>query len=172
MNEENKHTTEPQFHKAAVINSALIPMNDFVLREQKNVMWDSFNRCVRYAIFSKEPLALKMFVPCDENGNYMKEPYEVFEDETEEFIDYMVDYENAKDSILFEGFKVTEEEDVFYIQKNDIEFEYHKNTDMWQCNSEDVYLDIEALAKYSENICTPIKLTDNAIKLIFGQHCL
>jgi len=155
-----------QLNETAVINSALIPMTDFVLREQKNIMWDSFNKVVRYANFLKQPLTLGMFIPCDEDGNILKEPKFV-SPEGVKWEDYVKQFEQAKERVLFEGFEVTKEEGVFYIQKNDIELWYNKKADMWEHLGEDVYWDIESLSKYSENICTTIKLTDNAIKRIF-----
>ena len=61
--------------------------------------WDTWKMLYDYANFLSQKLELWMFVPCDENGNVLeyKEPYE---DGTN------IQYQQAKDRVLFEGFEV------------------------------------------------------------------
>ena len=85
----------------------LITMTDFVLNQEQKlneshlIAEPAIDSIFNYAKFLKQPLTLGMFMPCDEEGNVLKEPYEVYDDETEEFIDYMVDFHEAKDKVLF-----------------------------------------------------------------------
>jgi hypothetical protein len=73
---------------------------------------DAFNEIINYANFLKQPLTLGMFIPCDEKGNVLEEPMcmlkykkQVFkrsESELEECKQYL----QAKERVLFEGFKL------------------------------------------------------------------
>jgi len=69
-----------------------------------------------YAKFITQPLELCMFVPCDEDGNVLEEPKD-FEnllfhieiklfDGTKEVVEEVLQYQQAKAKILFEGFEV------------------------------------------------------------------
>ena len=52
----------------------LISMTDFVLELETNEHWaQDYTKCVKYANFLKQPLTLGMFVPCDEDGNFLPE---------------------------------------------------------------------------------------------------
>jgi len=81
------------------------------LRKYKDVVLIAYN----YANFLKEPLELWMFVPCDFNGNFLisigdKEQYlrDCYDGGWwNQFVDYKVKYQEAKDRILFEGFEFT-----------------------------------------------------------------
>ena len=91
-------------------------MTDFVL-EQLNEE-NSRTRPIRsvlnalegYANFLKQPLKLEMFVPCDEKGNVLEDPY--FDGENSQYYGAEKDYyEKAKEKVLFEGFEVIHERD-------------------------------------------------------------
>ncbi len=99
-------------------------LTDYVLELEKNWNYEStglqnsirkYKDCLfqihNYASFLKQKIKLEMFVPCDEKGNVLKEPYEVYDDETEEFIDYIVDFHEAKNKVLFEDFYVKKDDD-------------------------------------------------------------
>lgn len=90
---------------------------------------ESFQKCVTYANFLKQPLKLEMFVPCDEDGNVLEEP--------EEFKDWIVSdhyfnasesvthqcrmYKKAKEKVLFEGFSFKEETaDLYFLLEDEI----------------------------------------------------
>ncbi|WP_407487596.1 hypothetical protein [Elizabethkingia anophelis] len=81
-----------------------------------------------YNQFLKQPLALWMFVPCDQNGNILSEPQMIEKrlgfDETE--IDYnyaeVEVYKKAKERVLFEGFEIEKSKSSgkFYLIQNGI----------------------------------------------------
>ena len=83
----------------------LISMTDFVL--EQNSKWSCegalFN-IVKYANFLKTPLKLEMFVPCDNNGNVLQEPY--FDGENDMYFSSAYDeYQTALSKIWFKGFE-------------------------------------------------------------------
>lgn len=86
----------------------LISMTDFVFLMRENKEKDNIRRfwaCERYAKFLKQPLTLGMFVPCDEDGSVLEEPPLVQtapnEDVALECIDYIEQYQQAKERVLF-----------------------------------------------------------------------
>ena len=64
-----------------------------------------------YDALLKQPLKLGFFVPCDENGNVLKEPKEddfLYHDKTLNHVDFSAEleqYEKAKERVLFKGFE-------------------------------------------------------------------
>jgi len=80
----------------------LISMTDFVLEQEqptyleKEEFEDVFYKIHNYAKFLKQPLELRMFVPCDENGNVLRDGVNW----NKKF------YQKAQERVLFEGFKV------------------------------------------------------------------
>lgn len=103
----------------------LTSMTNFVL-EQTELLYENntsklIHRIVNYAQFLKQPLALWMFVPCDEEGNVLEEPI---------ISEYLLDspggipikskntpeayyYRKAKERVLFEGFEIVEKREVY-----------------------------------------------------------
>lgn len=95
----------------------LINMTYFVLRETNSptTLAESFQRCVTYANFLKQPLKLEMFVPVDEEGNFLEKPKSCsipcspsdFSKEGKCGINgcysKIPKYEQAKEKVLFEG---------------------------------------------------------------------
>ena len=129
----------------------------------KNVSDNEYRRLRdKYDIFLEQPLKLEMFVPCNENGNVLEEPkrwkdylqYPDSFDGNKEW-DELYDYQQAKEKVLFEGFKPYED---------------------YECAKyEDVYVDeevcdgkftIEELIKDVGK--TKIKLSQTALNAIFG----
>ena len=123
----------------------LISMVDYVLEQKKEwENWEksfdsnvSFWKCIKYANFLKQPLTLGMFVPCDENGNILEEPYHgmfeikanekcsgwkyLFKDkerptEDSRYYDAVSykkskkQFEEAKKNVFFKGFELIEDE--------------------------------------------------------------
>lgn len=102
-------------------NMKLISMTDFVLERLKDEIIGSYNEkiialatCVvrmeNYANFLKKPLELWMFVPCDEEGNVLEEPYNYINfingvELNENLEKYCEKYQQAKERVLFEGFE-------------------------------------------------------------------
>jgi hypothetical protein len=85
----------------------LIPMTDFVIQEwEKDIYTDDFARIVNnYARFLKQQLKLEMFVPVDEDGDVLN--YEEIKQSVIEGTENWNIWENAKEKVLFEGFKST-----------------------------------------------------------------
>lgn len=141
----------------------LISMTDFVLVEQmklnqaknlklKHLYSQYLDRIFNYANFLKQPLKLEMFVPCDENGNFLEEP--IFhepnnENEIGNYEKLIEEYYEAKEKVLFEGFVLEKDE----LINNGILFwvgKFEGNEIIENC------------------ISSNLTLTQNAIKRIFG----
>jgi hypothetical protein len=80
----------------------LISMTDFVLEQEqptyleKEEFEDVFYKIHNYANFLKKPLEICMFVPCDENGDILRDGVNW----NKKF------YQKAQERVLFEGFEV------------------------------------------------------------------
>jgi len=80
----------------------LISMTDFVLEQEqptyleKEEFEDVYYKIHNYANFLKKPLELGMFVPCDENGDILRDGVNW----NKKF------YQKAQERVLFEGFEV------------------------------------------------------------------
>ncbi len=89
----------------------LISMTDFVMQQNmhyanKYITVEKLQlRILNYAMFLKQTLTLGMFVPCDLDGNVLQEAIDLTEDNFEEVNHKIIEYEEAKDRFLFEGFK-------------------------------------------------------------------
>lgn len=96
----------------------LISMTDFVLERNQRMqnglvrrINSEYNKIIHYANFLKQPLTLGMFVPCDLDGNFLEESinYDAYKMGISEkdfhynFVDCL-EYQEAKDMVLFEGF--------------------------------------------------------------------
>jgi hypothetical protein len=107
MPEINKHKTVPQCVQTDVSTSfPLVSMTDFTLNQWDGVaeiysFKDMCVRCYDYAQFLKQPLKLWMFVPCDEEDNYLREPYEKFAEDGVDFENYMIYYIEQREKCLF-----------------------------------------------------------------------
>ncbi len=110
----------------------LISMTDFVLeRSKQSILGLTFEESLRisikitkeifnYANFLKQLLKLEMFVPCDEDGNVLEMPVnysrnvdsEIPNKELQEKFDLeFLEYEKAKEKVLFEGFNIKYQSD-------------------------------------------------------------
>jgi hypothetical protein len=93
----------------------LISMTDFVMEQSKTKQSTSEFKesIVNYSNFLKQPLTLGMFLPCDLDGkilNLQKESDHFMYYNGKEFLPnekekYMKFYNEAKNRVLFEGFK-------------------------------------------------------------------
>lgn len=94
-------------------NKKLIPLSDFVLEQQWNKNGSpkcdisersqSWQLIVNYTEFLKQPLKLEMFVPCDEEGNILKEQaMYCFANKGSKHFEKHTKYWKAKDKVLFE----------------------------------------------------------------------
>ena len=110
----------------------LMSMTDFVLRETNSptTLAESFQRCVTYANFLKQPLKLEMFVPCDEDGNTLQEPEEFKEwiksdhyfNASESVTHQCRMYKKALEKVLFKGFDLSTAK--YHCDRNDRTIEY------------------------------------------------
>ena len=96
----------------------LISMADFVLEQVKNAKYEEFhqvnetfvNKVINYAKLLKQPLKLWVFVPCDEDGDVLKEPkdFDCFMQGIGGNIDVTYQeykhYQQAKERCLLDGF--------------------------------------------------------------------
>ena len=86
MENNQRSSSNPHLAKPVLCDGFLIPMTDFVLRineieKEIDQFFDSWRmkqlRIIEnYAKFLKQPLKLEMFVPCDDDGNILENPYE------------------------------------------------------------------------------------------------
>jgi len=96
----------------------LIGMTDFVLEQNKNLLTtrECFINCLNYANFLEQPLELWMFVPCKLIDGFwvvLEEPEPIHTcglepDDYEYNDDEAIEYRQAKERCLFEGFEFTE----------------------------------------------------------------
>ena len=97
----------------------LISMSDYVLEQNKKLnnateAYEQYCKIVDYANFLKQPLKLEMFFPCDEDGNVLEYPIDIYyrpDFDCQKFPQecYQHDleaFENAKEKVLFEGFEI------------------------------------------------------------------
>lgn len=101
----------------------LIPMTEYIdvayekwVSEKcsgKNASANYLTSTLNYSRFLKQPLALWMFVPCDEKGNALREPkvpHTFASENSDVYISQWRiekdNYEAAKQRCLFEGFKL------------------------------------------------------------------
>jgi len=144
----------------------LIKMTDFVLelgKKTRETGLINLNVCFikteGYAIFLKQPLELWMFVPCDKDGNVLVEPdYKSNETELE---NEWLEYQQAKERCLFEGFEIKERscnEAKFKYVENGLLAVYYFNTTLNKFMPNTDYKTIEDLVKYN------LQLTKTAIK--------
>ncbi len=133
-------------------------MTDFVLEQEKKFnQWEktfdsstSFWKCIVYAKFLKQPLKLEMFVPVDEDGNFLEEP--------EQFKEWIKSdhYFNASESVTHECrmYKKAKEK-VLFLRFDGSDFDSSLAKVYLDC-----YFNIEQLSNgVKEQV-----LTENAIK--------
>ncbi len=156
-------------------NKNLIPLSVFVLEQKKRLAksgWrstveNSLELIFNYTEFLKQPLKLEMFVPCDENGNILENP---FLEKGRPANGVWEKYKEAKEKVLFEGFEVDFMEDgSAYAVSKDLQIVYD-NTELYV---NEIYSDrrpittsckvIEDLTKYDLTL-TPSALNKIGIK--------
>jgi len=140
---------------------------------------DDLVNIYNYAIFLKQPLTLSMFVPTDENGNVLEETeyfklygcclqfdnskFEGFFDDIDDFKQWEYEclkYQQAKERVLFEGFKVVERPFVhgkkhYFITNGNIDVSYNYNGIF---EFDNYFKNIESLVPHN------LTLTETAVK--------
>lgn len=119
------------------MENRLVSMVDFVLKlnnknsgtyvnsEAHQLLFDMYSKIWKYANFLKQPLKLGMFVPCDENDVPLVEPKNMADsildgDNGKEWAIKKIEYQQAKDRVLFEGFEYLEDEEGFYLEHDNV----------------------------------------------------
>ena len=114
-------------------------MTDYVLQEQKggqqvnsitSQLHYELRSIKKYAKFLKQPLKLEMFVPCDEDGNFFKEPEEFkkwiksdhYFNASESVTHQCRMYKKALEKVLFKGFDLSTAK--YHCDRNDRTIEY------------------------------------------------
>lgn len=118
----------------------LISMTEFVLQHKENVEFHLndtvletgklMQRFFKYADFLRQPLTLGMFVPVDEEGDVLKNPHARDEDAGTEKEELQIEFNNALEKVLFEGFElkgtsITDGNNDVYFMGNDGKFRKH-----------------------------------------------
>lgn len=169
-----------ELNKEINMENKLVSMTEFVINSNEKRMssnpynerdYDNDFICevVEYAKFLKQPLALWMFVPCDEDGNVLEQPCDIMN--TDGCRDCACrEFKKAKSRVIFEGFKIIDFEEhqtetlkyTRFLQWDDIEIASKKE---WEDNWDFEYPTIESL---SLNNNLEITLTETA-KQIYGS---
>ena len=157
----------------------LISMTDFILNQKQSESFNektfinesliSLEKIRNYANFLRQPLKLEMLIPCDEDRNVFEEPKieDYFDDgfnfefNQKHFKDVVLkEYYNAKEKVLFEGFKFKEYERMICFEKKGIEiFIYNKNYQTFSAPRGRI-ITIEDLIMYE------FELTESSVKQI------
>lgn len=108
----------------------LISMTDFVIKVEEDANFyceTQYNKIVKYARFLKQSLTLGMFVPCDDQGNVLKEPEGWRSGECDiKDCDYPCkceQYKKEKGKVLFKGFELFEDSKGKYLKSSYDAFE-------------------------------------------------
>ena len=174
MKNSNDETFNATIGNTVLCDGFLIPMTDFVLEQlneqnsRTKPMREVFNSLEKYAKFLKQPLKLEMFVPCDEDGDILEEP-EDYEQRLPnmmtEYNDEIYRYKQAKEKVLFEGFKI-------YDYKLNIFFYLGRLKTLSYDKKRKDFITIGLLPETVEdliNISSQIKLSQTALNSIFGE---
>ncbi|HAY3504313.1 TPA: hypothetical protein JRX02_002939 [Elizabethkingia anophelis] len=116
------------------MENKLIPLSDFVLKTvhtpniNEAICWEQteerLQKIYKYTQFLKQPLALWMLIPCDENNMPLKEPesYNMYLDlaiaPANSWTKICKLYREAKSRVLFEGFKLLSDYNGMYRLRN------------------------------------------------------
>lgn len=167
----------------------LISMTDFVLHESFGVGNEIinkgifYNKCSNYAKFLKQPLKLEMFVPCDDDGNFLEEPNKkdyVFEHHPElvgnpkeydddKYRDDCLEWIVAKEKVLFEGFvsNLDEENNILILEHKYMIIYYNIEENMFILDSDindEILNTVECLSDDTKHSSRYTTLTENALK--------
>lgn len=142
----------------------LVSMVDYVKRKHISVIKEVItekqfvNQVTNYANFLNRPLEISMFVPCDEEGNVLEQPSNNWSypmgslnsDNKQRGKD-LRKYNEAKERVLFKGFKYFDNEGAYYTTNYDSCFLYH-----YELNNEEITIE--------DLITNNLTLTESAIK--------
>lgn len=168
MKAEEKHT--------------LKSMTDFVLDQvdlynnDKMSVFDFALRVKKYAQFLKQPLKLAILIPCDENDKPLEVPersndwnFGIIKGFSEELINQWEKYQQAKERVLFKGFKVSDKTNCINGNLKVLRFE--GSNQVWAETKDNKtqfrfpnlrVTTVEDLVNYD------LELTESAVKQFFG----
>lgn len=153
----------------------LIPLSDFVLEQKRKTTSETdyvkpLKLIFNYTEFLKQPLTLGMFVPCDYEGNVLKNPHARDEDAGTDKEFLQTSYNNALEKVLFKSelrinktpYKSTKRFLIDLLVKNDsirlyTELQYHNGEIDKQYFPNREHLTIQDLVSYGL-ILTPSAL--------------
>lgn len=177
MTNTDKKNFNATIGNTVLCDGFLVPMKDIVKKMMFSKNYPNHKEALKqifsYAEFLKQPLKLEMFVPCDEDENVLGEPEiysqwvrENFNDEleNEERINQCKDYHQAKEKVLFEGFKI-------YDYKLNVFFYLGRRKTLSYDKKRKDFITIGLLLETVEdliNISSQIKLSQTALNAIFG----
>ncbi len=110
--------------KLISMKQMLHEIDDYV-RESQNFR-RGIDLLIEHSDLIETPLKLGQFIPCDKEGNVLEKPqkYDLFKSVDRLFhietIQICKQYQEALDSVIFEGFEIEEMKDYYIIQKDGI----------------------------------------------------
>lgn len=151
-------------------------MTDFVLYQDKkqDLVEDFYSFVMDYAEFLKQPLTLGMFVPCNLKGEPMESPYlsgvfhshyrlpVKFSNFTDEFVK---EYEEAKEKVLFEGFHLKSEN---IVVNDSLGLTIYLDTYQFALEGSLGISGGDLFGKTLEHLDLELPLTPSALKQIYG----
>ena len=171
-NETPKNNFNATIGNTVLCDGFLIPMTDFVNNVGNMENYPSHENALfliyNYATLLKQPLKLEMFVPCDEEGDILEEPTDYEKrllNMMTEYNDEVYIYNQAKEKVLFEGFKI-------YDYKLNVFFYLGRRKTLSYDKKRKDFITIGLLPETVEdliNISSQIKLSQTALNSIFGE---
>jgi hypothetical protein len=106
------------------MENKLISMTDFVLEHPATTDYEwQLQNHLKYANFLKQPLTIRMFVPCDDDENVLEEIKGFDPDIHSQYYASQIYqnhlYNKAKEKVLFDGFYISK----YYITNGDLQID-------------------------------------------------
>lgn len=148
------------------MENKLIPLSDFVLKTlhtpnvNEAICWEQteerLQKIYMFTQFIKQPFELHMFVPVDKNGNIIEFiEYEAWTGSDDHYNEYMNEYLEAYERVLFEGFEEKKKGLKDTVINEELNFA--------------IYIQ-PSLGYTIESLCNKnLTLTETAIKQIYGS---
>ena len=144
----------------------LISMTAFVLEREmsdKTIM-KRFVEICDYANFLNQHLTLGMFVPCDEDGNVLEQPTAKNSLNTIDHDLRLMNYKEAKDKVLFEGFEYAKTHSIGMEKVLDLFVFPYTETKIGLTKKSEGFRTWFKLEKIEDLVQCNLTLTPNAIK--------
>jgi hypothetical protein len=149
----------------------LIPLSDYVLELWNDKLMSEIGiRAINYAQFLKQKIKLEMFVPCGKSGNVLEYPINISISDNFRFERATLNYLEAKENVLFEGFFVKKNDDgILCLFHEDYEWEFAEIEPnfVWGRTNE---FTIEDVVNYNPRLSLFV-LNENAISRLLQACC-